>query len=186
MKHVLAILILTLGFSGRAPAFAAEDPPNRDAQALVDFNARVTQYIELRKKADNTAPAQQRTEDAEKIRAAQLALADRIRTARAGAKHGDIFTPDASVLFRRILRPESKEAGTKAALKDDSPDAFPFKVNAAYPDKEPLSTVPPNSLEALPRLPKDSDLDYRFVGKHLILRDSHANLIVDYIPNALP
>jgi len=39
-------------------------------------------------------------------------------------------------------------------------------------------------LASLPPLPKD--LDYRFVDKHLILRDSRANTIIDYIPNAMP
>ena len=38
-------------------------------------------------------------------------------------------------------------------------------------------TVPPNILAALPKLPED--LEYRFVNKHMILLDVHANLIVD-------
>ena len=59
-----------------------------------------------------------------------------------------------------------------------------FKVNGPYPDEEPLSTVPPNVLASLPELPED--IEYRFVGKHLILRDARANLIIDYIANAIP
>jgi len=35
----------------------------------------------------------------------------------------------------------------------------------------------------LPRLPKD--LTYRFVGNALILIDVHANLILDFIQNAI-
>ena len=68
-------------------------------------------------------------------------------------------------------------------LKDDDPKAFPFKVNTFYPDKEPLSTVPPNVLQTLPPLPEE--IEYRFIQKHLILRDARANLIIDYIPNAI-
>ena len=34
---------------------------------------------------------------------------------------------------------------------------------------KPLSTVPPNILVALPRLP--DDIQYRFLGRHLILLD---------------
>jgi hypothetical protein len=60
---------------------------------------------------------------------------------------------------------------------------MPFKVNSPYPDKQPLSSVPPNVLASLPQLPKD--IEYRFVGKHLILRDVRANLIIDYMPNAI-
>jgi hypothetical protein len=44
--------------------------------------------------------------------------------------------------------------------------------------------VPPNVLQALPKLPLD--IEYRFVGKHLILRDARANLIIDYMLNAIP
>jgi hypothetical protein len=35
----------------------------------------------------------------------------------------------------------------------------------------------------LPQLPED--VEYRIVGKTLILRDVDANIIVDFIPNAI-
>ena len=44
--------------------------------------------------------------------------------------------------------------------------------------------MPPNILAAMPALPKD--IEYRFIEKHLILRDARANLIIDYVPNAIP
>ena len=44
-------------------------------------------------------------------------------------------------------------------------------------------TVPPNILAALPKLPED--LEYRFVNRTMILLDTHANLIVDFVPNAI-
>ena len=44
--------------------------------------------------------------------------------------------------------------------------------------------MPPNMLVALPALPKD--IEYRFIEKHLILRDARANLIIDYMVNAIP
>ena len=40
--------------------------------------------------------------------------------------------------------------------------------------------MPPSLLLNLPKLPKE--LEYRFVGRELILRDIAANLIVDVIP----
>jgi hypothetical protein len=58
-----------------------------------------------------------------------------------------------------------------------------IKVNASYPDSAPLMTVPPDILAALPKLPED--LEYRFVAKHMILLDVRANLIVDYVLNAI-
>jgi hypothetical protein len=56
-------------------------------------------------------------------------------------------------------------------------------VNAKYPPNAPLSTMPPTVLLNLPKLPQG--LEYRFVGKHLILFDSKANLIVDILRNAI-
>jgi hypothetical protein len=29
-------------------------------------------------------------------------------------------------------------------------------------------------------------MEYRFIGRHLILLDSHAHVIADFIPDALP
>lgn len=159
---------------------------NADAQVLQDFQARVDKYRELHKKVEKDGPPLKETKDPAKIKAAQEALAANIRAARSDAKPGDIFTPDVRQLFRRLMYPEvrgpeGKE--TKQAMKDDAPAAVPLKVNASYPEGAPLPTVPPNVLAALPKLPED--LEYRVVNKHLILRDVDANLIVDYIPNAI-
>jgi hypothetical protein len=51
--------------------------------------------------------------------------------------------------------------------------------NAPYPQGAALSTVPPDLLAKLPKLPKP--LEYRFVGGHLILHDTEASLVVDYL-----
>ena len=58
------------------------------------------------------------------------------------------------------------------------------RVNAVYPEHIPLQTMPPSILLNLPELPRE--LDYRIVGRTLVLRDVGANLIVDYIPGAIP
>jgi hypothetical protein len=159
----------------------AVDP---DAQLLANFNTRLKTYVDMRKQADDTVPAQKKTNDPAEIRAAEQGLAERIRAARASAKAGDIFTPEIAATFRRLLHPEVSEPETRAAIKDDNPGTVPFKVNEDYPEKTTLSTVPPNVLEALPKLPEG--IEYRFVGKHLILRDARANLIIDYVPNVIP
>jgi len=48
----------------------------------------------------------------------------------------------------------------------------------------PLSTVPPQVLSSLPKLPED--LEYRFIGERLILLDVHAHIIADFMENAFP
>jgi hypothetical protein len=85
-----------------------------------------------------------------------------------------------------VLAPELKGhdgAHAKEILKDDAPLSVPLKVNAPYPEGKALPTVPASLLMNLPKLP--TELDYRIVGKHLILRDTGADLIVDFMLNAV-
>ena len=181
------LLLVTSGASAQTPKAQTQktETTNPHAQTLVDFKTRVDTYVKLREQADNTAKPQKPTAEPADIKEAQLSLAERIGVARKGAKPGDIFTPQVAALFRRLLQPEAKETGTKEAIHEDNPGAgVPFKINGSYPDTEPLSTVPANILATLPELPKD--LEYRFVQKHLILRDVRANLIIDYLSNAIP
>ena len=57
-------------------------------------------------------------------------------------------------------------------------------MNAYYPDDAPLSSVPPSLLLNLPALPEE--VRYRFVGRHLILRDTDANVILDFLRDVVP
>jgi hypothetical protein len=59
-----------------------------------------------------------------------------------------------------------------------------LQINQSYPEEIPLQSTPPTLLLTLPELPKG--LEYRILGRELVLRDSDANIVVDYIPNALP
>jgi hypothetical protein len=170
---------------GIKPPAPKPAPGTQGDQLIGEFKKRVDAYAELRKKADDSAPPLKESEDAGKIKDAQQSLLERIAAARSNAKPGDMFTPEVAAYFRRLLHPESKEPGTKSLMKEDKiVGTVPFKINGPYPDEKPLATSPPNLLEALPQLPKD--IDYRFVGRHLILRDSRANMIIDYMLNAIP
>src|SRR5438270_587763 len=100
--------------------------PKANAEALIlqDFKDRINKYLDLRKHAAKDAPPLKPTTDPAQITAAQTALADQIRAARADAKAGDIFTPEIRDKFRRLLYPELKgEDGrdVKQILKDDAP-----------------------------------------------------------------
>jgi hypothetical protein len=188
-KRMAALAMLALSVSlGCGIGEARQDKVNPDAATLQDFQRRIEAYIKLRNRADNGAPPLKETSDPAKIKAAQMELAKRIREHRANARRGDILTPRVEKLFRRLLYPELKgpdAAETKATIKDDAPKpgAVPFKVNATYPENQPLPTVPPDLLARLPKLPEE--LEYRIIDKHLILRDIDANLIVDYMPNVI-
>ena len=171
------------------PAAQAGGPrTNPDAELLVDFKKRIDDYLALRNKLKKEVPPLKETTEPAKIKGSQDALAMKIREARKTAKQGDIFTPEIRELLRRLMHPEVKGPegrATKAAITEESHEvkAVPLKVNAEYPDNAPLMTVPPNILAALPKLPED--LEYRFVNKNMILLDVHANLIVDFVPNAI-
>jgi hypothetical protein len=161
---------------------------NPDAAAMAEFTARVEGYADLNRKLAKGDAKLEETSDPARIAQAKQELAAKIQAGRAGAKHGEIFTPAIRPVFRRLLAPELKGAegrDAKAVLKDDAPatGTVPFKVNARYPDGQPLPTVPANLLLTLPQLP--APLEYRIVGQHLLLLDTSSDLVVDYILNAI-
>lgn len=155
------------------------------------FDDSVNAYMKLRKQATQGIPALKAKATPEEIEANRTAVARAIRDARQSAKPGDIFTPDIRTSILKAVRPEVRaDASVKQATRQGNPAeetpnvAVPVKVNEPYPEKASASTVPPAVLEQLPRLPKQ--LDFRFVGRHLILRDAEAGIILDYIANVLP
>jgi hypothetical protein len=159
---------------------------NPRAAVLQDFKARIDAYLKLRKEAVKDAPQLKETKDPAKIKAAQDGMAANIRAARAGAKQGDVFTPQIAAEFRRLLNPELKgDDGhdAKAIIKDDAPTNVPFKVNAKYPDGAAVPTVPATLLVSLPTLPEP--LQFRIIDKHLLLVDEDADVIVDYMLNVI-
>ena len=162
---------------------------NPNAAALAEFKKRVDAYADMHNQLAKGVAKPQETADPGKISATKDALAARVQATRVNAKPGDIFTPEIQPVIRRLLAPELKgEDGhdAKAVLKDDAPAAgtVPFKVNGKYPENQPRPTVPANLLLALPALPKP--LEYRIVGRHLLILDTDADLVVDYMLNAIP
>ncbi len=171
------------------PAFAQDHATPQDAPALAEFDARVKKYASLRDELNKGAAKQRETEHPEKIAAAREALAAKIRAERAGAKPGDIFTAQIQERIRKLLAPEMKGVkgqNTRGSIWDEGPGpgAFKLEVNSSYPKDQPLGTVPPNVLKALPPLPEG--LEYRFVYRNLVIRDEPSNLIIDFMPAAIP
>jgi hypothetical protein len=172
---------------------AAEDNANPDALVLVDFQKRIDTYMAIHKAAAKESLPIRETNNPAEIKAAQEALGAKIRAARSEAKPGDILTPEIRNKFRRLMYPvvhgtagrETKEELSEDVHEKDEgiPKKVPLKVNATYPEGNPLPTTPPNVLMNLPKLPEE--LEYRILDKNLILRDVQANIIVDFIPNAI-
>src|SRR6187401_864836 len=70
---------------------------------VAEFSARLEDYSSLRGELEKGLPPLRVTDDAAHIRKAARALRKRIRAARAGAKQGDIFTPETRSEFRNAL-----------------------------------------------------------------------------------
>ena len=158
-----------------------------------EFETQIQKYLALQKKAVGTVPSIPRENtDAALIAKHEKQIADAIRAARPNAKQGEIFTPGVRRLITMAIKQtlEGREgAAAKATILGEGnpksdPSAAPVNlaVNSPYPIAAPLSTMPPSVLMALPPLPKE--LEFRFVGHNLILRDTQANMIVDVLPEA--
>lgn len=201
MKALTAVLAASLlSVSGCAHGDRTPDPgavppatntarplAEADAQALAEFNQRVTAYAELHRKLEATLPRLPKETNPTVIDKHQRALAALMVEARKDAKQGDIITPATQRVFRQLLdRVFSGSSGRdlKATIMDVNPGNIGLKVNGRYPDKIPLSTMPPPVLAALPKLP--IDIEYRFIGDRLILLDVHAHTIADYMDNVFP
>ena len=158
-----------------------------DARALATMNDRLKEYVELHKKVEATLPKVPDEATPKQIDTNQRLFEQKLRDARKGAKQGEIFTPEARPVIKRLLNavfagPEGKQL--KASIMDENPVGISIGVNSRYPDNVPISTVPPEVLQTLPKLTED--MEYRFVGDNLILLDAHAHIIADYIPDAIP
>jgi hypothetical protein len=176
-------------------ASPADAPPTKrvvgpltdaDAAALATMNDKLKDYIALHTKLEATLPKLPASPTPIEIDKNQRQFEALMRKTRATAKQGDIFTPEAEPVIRRLVAsafagPEG--AALKKSIMDESPErkAAPLAVNARYPDDVPVSTVPPQILQTLPKL--SEDLEYRFVYNDLIILDSHAHVVADFIPN---
>jgi hypothetical protein len=161
--------------------------PPADQHAVDAFMKAVNGYVELRNKVSRPLKPLPNDATPQQIDDNQRLVSQGIVAARQGAKPGDIFHPSMQEYVRRTLTNVFSGADGKtlrSSILDENPVGTAVRINSNYPDAIPLATMPPQVLEALPKLPKD--VEYRFVGDRLILFDSHAHLVLDYIERALP
>jgi len=158
------------------------------ARSFQEFSKRVNVYVSLHKTVEGTLPPLKTTDVPELIAAHQQALARKIREARPQARLGDIFAEDARGAFRHTIREAtdgSHGPTARAAIKKEEPlPRLKLRVNDVYPDKLPVTRVPATMLLLLPKLP--DEVEYRIFGRNLLLLDVRANMIVDWIPEAMP
>jgi hypothetical protein len=182
LSIAVALSMVSTVYGQRPPDYTVKILAYFDTDTLATFARQVQAYADLRASLEPGLPPLRITAVADEIDAAENALGTRIRRARATARLGDIFTPTIQRQIQKMLSVEA-DKGTLASLFDDNPGIFRFSVNGTYPKHKPVSTVPPNLLQLLPPLPEA--MEYRFVGRDLILRDMRANIIIDEVPHAI-
>jgi hypothetical protein len=170
-----------------APPARGQAPVNPDAKALALLQGRITEYVALHRKLEEKLPKLSKEATPQEIDKHQRALGKLLQTARRDAKPGDIFVRESRAVIRRLLArvfggPDG--AALKSSIRDEDPGTLPITVNSRYPDTVPVTTMPPQVLEFLPKLPEE--LEYRFLGNRLILMDVHAHVIADFVENAIP
>ncbi len=158
-----------------------------DKQTIQAFDSRVKAYLKLRTQVKDKLPKLSKDSTPEQIESYRKSFEEGMRTARAGARRGDVFNTTGSEYIRRTLKTEfdrkEKAELRKIVFEAENKDV-PLRVNYPYPESKELTEMPPTLLLKLPQLPKE--VKYRFVGRNLLLVDRDNNVIIDYMVNALP
>jgi len=158
-----------------------------DKAAIETFEKHVKGYIELRNKVRANAPKLSKDSTPEQIHAYRTTLEQSLRNARPNAKRGEFFRPETADFIRRTLKIEF-QGKDRRELRDQifetETQGVVLRVNYPYAQTAELSEMPATLLTKLPQLPKE--LRYRFVGRNMLLVDRESDLIIDFMPEALP
>jgi hypothetical protein len=167
-------------------AGASQDQVNPHGAAVKAFQDRVNAYVQLHRRIADTLPKLKETPDPSEIAARERDLGAAIAQARAGAVLGEVFGDELKPFFLKSVREDwaARSPADRKAILGELPRDLKIAPNTVYPTRYPLLTMPPKLLARLPELP--DELEYRLMGRHLILRDTKANIIVDAVLNVLP
>ena len=174
--------VVLLSFTS-ATAFGQSTGPDPCAT----LSKAVERYMTARARVQNEVLPLRVTSDVAEIRDRSNTLAYAIQRARPNAKQGEFFDAPCG---RQIAEQFSRAlegfdiADFMIGLEDEPADSRPPQVHMRYPNSAAMATMPANLLSVLPELP--DSLEYRLIGRHLVLRDVDAALILDYFTDAMP
>jgi hypothetical protein len=158
-----------------------------DKATIQAFEKQVKEYVDLRNKARESAPKLSKDSTPEQIQAYRTALELAVRNARPNAKRGELFRPETADYIRRTLKIEFQGKDRKElreTMFETETQGVVLRVNYPYAQSAELSEMPATLLAKLPQLPKE--VRYRFVGRNMLLVDRESNVIIDFMPEALP
>ena len=184
----LAIVDASFGQSTQSAALA---PPAvvspADKATIETFEKQVKAYVDLRNKVKESAPKLSKDSTPEQIHAYKTALEQSLRNARTGAKRGEFFRPETATYIRRTLKSEFQgkdRQELREKIFETEVQGVVLRVNHPYAQTAEFSEMPATLLAKLPQLPKE--VRYRFVGRSMLLVDRESNVIIDFMPDALP
>ena len=182
-RIVLGSVISAAALAAGCRAPEAQTP---EAQAVVAFKDKVVEYAALRQKLKGSAPHRPDEATPQEVDANQRSLGALIKTARRDAKPGDFFSPGMQSVIKTVVQEVLAAPGgntVKASIMDENPGMPEILINERYPSSVPLSTMPPQMLERLPKLKEE--LEFRFIGPKLVLVDTEADIILDFTGDVL-
>jgi hypothetical protein len=160
---------------------APEDP------ALQAFRKAVDDYVALHRRLRNEVPNPGPNSESREISSSTDVLATAIQRARPKARQGDFFGGEPTRVIKTLVidtvRGEQL-APVLAGIDDEPPTITTPRIYMKMPGAAQMASMPPSLLQVLPPLPEE--LEYRIVGTYLVLRDTHAAIVLDYITRAVP
>lgn len=187
--------LIVLAVNGCAPYVPPANVPPTPQPQLEPFRAALKAYLDqtqdVRKQAaslgqavPNQTGAAPGAEDAVRVR--EQAMAAAIRALRPNAQQGNLFSADIATVLKSEIDTAFKSPRVDL-MRDELEEQAEGQTDDRQPEvNQPLQAprVPPVLLSALPPLPEQ--LQFDFTGRALVLRDVDANIVIDFIPDALP
>ena len=184
----LAAVIAALLTTGAAGARQVPSP-EATSQAIAAFEQSTRDYASLHRRLEEPIGSIRLGMSVEAINRHIQELSAAIRAERATARGGELFTPALAIELRSRVRAGLVEHGYTAAdvlahgrVAGVDYTQVRLRVNDTFPWILGVAMFP-CVVDALPAIPPE--LQYRIVGRDLVLIDVHASLIVDILPNLL-
>jgi hypothetical protein len=180
-------LLLIASFFILVSLAIAQPVVNAQAAALQEFQTRLDAYLKLRSQLAGRLKPLSQTPSAVELAGRQEAQAASMKAARVHAKQGDLIPPLVAQLIVKTVREDFQRRNptAKMGVFEEVPAVKGASlINKTYPADAALPTVPALLLQNLPRLP--DNLQYRFVGRDVVILDGDLQVVIDYIARVLP
>jgi hypothetical protein len=177
-----AVVLMPFAAAGRA------ETRSPTSTSLRQFHQAINAYTALHRRLEQDLAPLRAPSSSEQIFEASDELAAALRAARPTAREGDIFTAETAGILRTRIANAVRARGFRVedvvadSVAESPADAPLPAVNGRFPWMRGAAMWP-RVLSALPQLPEE--LQYRIVGRDLVLVDVHANIVVDILREAL-